>query len=72
MNKSLLKLTILVVLFRLGSMMNGLDIDPNDELDDVQFRAKFGLRKIKNKELKAKRERALKDHEAIIKSENIP
>ena len=71
MNHNFFKLAILVVLFRLGVMMNGLDIDPNDELNDDQFRAKFGLRKIRNKKLKAKRERALKQHEAIIKRENV-
>merc|ERR1712212_1079676 len=71
MQVSILQLTIWAVLCQLGYMMNGLDIDPNDELDDDQFRAKFGLRRIRSRSLKAKRQRALKQHEADIKKANV-
>merc|ERR1711887_21543 len=71
MQVSILQLAIWAVLCQLGYMMNGLDIDPNDELDDDQFRAKFGLRRIRSRSLKAKRQRALKQHEADIKKANI-
>merc|ERR1712212_1007826 len=71
MQVSILQLTIWAVLCQLGYTMNGLDIDPNDELDDDQFRAKFGLRRIRSRSLKAKRQRALKQHEADIKKANV-
>merc|ERR1712183_471480 len=71
MQVSILQLAIWAVLCQLGYMMNGLDIDPNDELDDDQFRAKFGLRRIRSRSLKAKRQRALKQHEADIKKANV-
>merc|ERR1719500_29706 len=71
MEINLLQLTIWAVLFRLGSMMNGLDLDPNEDLDDDGFRAKFGLKRIRSNRLHAKRERALKKHERIVKKQNL-
>ena len=71
MKVNILQVAIWAVLCQLGYMMNGLDIDPNEDLNDDQFRAKFGLRRIRSQRMKAKRERALKKNEANIKRENI-
>ena len=64
-------LAILLAAFQLGSMMNGLDLDPSSNLDDDAFRAKYGLRKNIFQEDRAKRSRALKRHERIVNRENI-
>jgi len=71
MKVTLLQLAIWAALCQLGSMMNGLDLDPNEDLNDDEFRAKFGLRRIRSPRLKAKREKALRRHEAIIKKQNV-
>lgn len=51
--------------------MNGLDLDPNEDLDDDDFRAKFGLKRVRSSRLHAKRERALKKNERIVKKQNV-
>ena len=46
------------------------DLDPNDNLNEDDFEDEFGLERVTDPYEKARRQKALKENEEIVKNEN--
>merc|ERR1719244_2056474 len=67
---AILHLAIWLTTCQIVSAISSVDLDPNDNLDDDEFRAKFGLEELTDPDERKLRLEALKDHEEIVKREN--
>jgi len=65
---TIMHFVVLATVIQLGSMRN---YDPTNDLGEDDFRSQFGLDPITDPKLKAKRFKALKQHEEIIKKQNL-
>merc|ERR1712123_76108 len=65
---TIMHFVVLATVIQLGSMRN---YDPANDLGEDDFRSQFGLDPITDPKLKAKRFKALKQHEEIIKKQNL-
>ena len=68
---AILLLAIWLTACQVTSATSSVDLDPNDNLDDDEFRAKFGLEELTDPEERKFRLEALKDHEEIVKRQNV-
>ena len=50
---------------------SSVDLDFDDNLDEDEFISRFGLKEISDPQEKARRREALKEHEEIVKRENV-
>ena len=67
----ILHLAIWLTAGKIVSAISSVDLDPNDNLDDDDFRAKFGLDELTDPDERKFRLEALKDHEEIVKRQNF-